>query len=127
MLTLGNVRAILHSGIEEFLEYLHETQDPLHPIRLLEDLDTGEIGIDGRVITGLSAVEKMVELSSGCICCSIDDYRFDLAIQLHGSGFVEGGADYQFAGNLVTDGSRFGGADVFFHDGTENGGPAGRP
>ena len=23
----------------------------------------------------------MVELSSGCICCSIDDYRFDLAIQ----------------------------------------------
>src|SRR5262245_37363085 len=23
----------------------------------------------------------MVELSSGCICCTIDDYRFDLAIQ----------------------------------------------
>ena len=33
------------------------------------------------MVTGLSAVEKMVELSSGCICCSIDDYRFDLAIQ----------------------------------------------
>jgi len=43
--------------------------------------EIGEIGIDGRVVTGLSAVEKMVELSSGCICCSIDDYRFDLAIQ----------------------------------------------
>ena len=43
--------------------------------------EIGEVGIDGRVITGLSAVEKMVELSSGCICCSIDDYRFDLAIQ----------------------------------------------
>src|SRR5262245_8672232 len=43
--------------------------------------EIGEIGIDGKVITGLSAVEKMVELSSGCICCSIDDYRFDLAIQ----------------------------------------------
>ena len=43
--------------------------------------EIGEIGIDGRVVTGLSAVEKMVELTSGCICCSIDDYRFDLAIQ----------------------------------------------
>ncbi len=43
--------------------------------------EIGEIGIDGKVITGLSAVEKMVELSSGCICCSIDDYRFDLAVQ----------------------------------------------
>ncbi len=43
--------------------------------------EIGEVGIDGRVITGLANVEKMVELSSGCICCSIDDYRFDLAIQ----------------------------------------------
>jgi len=43
--------------------------------------EIGEVGIDGRVVTGLSAVEKMVELSSGCICCTIDDYRFDLAIQ----------------------------------------------
>ena len=37
--------------------------------------EIGEVGIDGRVITGLANVEKMVELSSGCICCSIDDYR----------------------------------------------------
>ncbi|HWP64735.1 MAG TPA: GTP-binding protein [Candidatus Limnocylindria bacterium] len=43
--------------------------------------EIGEIGIDGTVVTGLSTVEKMVELSSGCICCTIDDYRFDLAIQ----------------------------------------------
>jgi len=43
--------------------------------------EIGDVGIDGKVITGLSAVEKMVELTSGCICCSIDDYRFDLAIQ----------------------------------------------
>src|SRR5206468_505190 len=41
----------------------------------------GEVGIDGKVVTGLANVEKMVELTSGCICCSIDDYRFDLAIQ----------------------------------------------
>ncbi len=43
--------------------------------------EIGEVGIDGRVVTGLSNVEKMVELSSGCICCTIDDYRFDLAIR----------------------------------------------
>jgi cobalamin biosynthesis protein CobW len=43
--------------------------------------EIGEIGIDGTVITGLSAIEKMVELSSGCICCSIDEYRFDMAVQ----------------------------------------------
>ena len=43
--------------------------------------EIGEVGIDGRVVTGLTYVEKMVELSSGCICCSIDEYRFDLAIQ----------------------------------------------
>lgn len=43
--------------------------------------EIGEVGIDGAVVTGLQYVEKMVELSSGCICCSIDEYRFDLAIQ----------------------------------------------
>lgn len=43
--------------------------------------EIGEIGIDGRAITGLSTVEKMVEVSSGCICCQIDDYKFDLAVQ----------------------------------------------
>jgi G3E family GTPase len=43
--------------------------------------EIGEVGIDGKIVTGLSNVEKMVELSSGCICCTIDEYRFDLAIQ----------------------------------------------
>jgi cobalamin biosynthesis protein CobW len=43
--------------------------------------EIGEVGLDGKVITGLSAVEKMVELAGGCICCSIDEYRFDMAIQ----------------------------------------------
>jgi G3E family GTPase len=43
--------------------------------------EIGEVGLDGKVITGLSAVEKMIELAGGCICCSIDEYRFDMAIQ----------------------------------------------
>ncbi|MCA9091043.1 MAG: hypothetical protein KDA90_20670, partial [Planctomycetaceae bacterium] len=40
-LTLGHVRAILHNGVDWFLDYLEEEQDPLHPIKLLEDLDAG--------------------------------------------------------------------------------------
>ncbi len=43
--------------------------------------EIGDIGIDGRVVTGLEHVENMIELTSGCICCSIDDNRFDLAMQ----------------------------------------------
>ena len=42
--------------------------------------EIGDIGIDGRVVTGLDYVENVVELNSGCICCTIDDYRFDMAI-----------------------------------------------
>lgn len=43
LLTLGNVRAILHSGIDHFLNHLEENEDPLHPIKLLEDLRSGKI------------------------------------------------------------------------------------
>ena len=59
MLTLGNVRAILHDGIEPFLDYLAETEDPLHPIRLLEDLDQGRIDQD--------AVVDLLELIYGSV------------------------------------------------------------
>lgn len=45
-LTLGNVRAILHGGVEHFLEHLEEMEDPLHPIKLLEDLRSGKIDRD---------------------------------------------------------------------------------
>jgi len=46
ILTLGNVRAILHSGVPRFLEYLEQHEDPLHPIRLLEDLRNGTVDRD---------------------------------------------------------------------------------
>jgi len=50
------------------------------PVRVIMN-EIGEIGIDGRVVTGLSAVEKMVELSSGCICCNHRRLPVRLAIQ----------------------------------------------
>ncbi|MCH7685732.1 MAG: hypothetical protein IH899_03470 [Planctomycetes bacterium] len=54
MLTLGNVRSILHSGIDDYLEYLDESQDPLTPFQLLDDLDEGRIE--------LSQAVRMMEL-----------------------------------------------------------------
>lgn len=42
-LTLGHVRAILHNGIDWFIDYLEAEQDPLNPIKLLDDIDAGVI------------------------------------------------------------------------------------
>ncbi len=42
-LTLGYVRAIVQGGVEEFLHYLDETQDPLNPNPLIEDIREGRI------------------------------------------------------------------------------------
>ncbi len=41
--------------------------------------EIGDVGIDGKVLTGFSAVEKMVEMDSGCICCSVT-LQFTVAI-----------------------------------------------
>ena len=46
MLTLGNLRAILHNGIGRFLEYLAEHDDPLNPMPLLDDMEAGVIDPD---------------------------------------------------------------------------------
>lgn len=45
-LTLGNVRAILHHGVDWYLDYMEEEQDPVHPIKLLEHIDRGLIDRD---------------------------------------------------------------------------------
>lgn len=39
VLTLSNMRAIVHRGVDEYLDYLAENEDPLHPNRLLAELD----------------------------------------------------------------------------------------
>ena len=45
-LTLGNIRTILHQGVDKFLDYLDETEDPLQPSPLLDDLRNGVISRD---------------------------------------------------------------------------------
>lgn len=39
MLSMGNLRGIVQRGAEAYLDYLTENEDPLHPIKLLEDID----------------------------------------------------------------------------------------
>jgi cobalamin biosynthesis protein CobW len=74
------VTGFLGSGKTTLLRHVLDHGLKGKPVALIVN-EIGEIGIDGQVVTGLNYVEKMVELSSGCICCSIDEYRFDLAIQ----------------------------------------------
>lgn len=40
-MTLANLRSILHRGVAAYLDYLREERDPLHPIKLIDDLEEG--------------------------------------------------------------------------------------
>jgi len=77
----GNIlTGFLGSGKTTLLKYImrHGLQQKRVAIIMNE---IGDIGIDGKVITGLEGVESMVEFNSGCVCCTIDDYRFAIAVQ----------------------------------------------
>jgi hypothetical protein len=50
-MTLGNLRGILHRGVGAYLDYLAENPDPLHPVRLLDDL--------GRTVRREDAVRRL--------------------------------------------------------------------
>lgn len=43
--------------------------------------EIGETGLEGRAITGLEYVEQIIDLDDGCICCSIPQYRFGVAMR----------------------------------------------
>jgi hypothetical protein len=38
-MTLANLRGILHRGVDAYLDYLRDNPDPMHPVRLIDDLD----------------------------------------------------------------------------------------
>jgi hypothetical protein len=40
-MTMQNLRGILHRGVGPYLDYLSENPDPMHPIKLVEDLEQG--------------------------------------------------------------------------------------
>ena len=45
-LNLSHIRVVLHHGVDLFLEHLSEHQDPLHPLELIEALNSGECDYD---------------------------------------------------------------------------------
>ncbi len=70
----------LGSGKTTLLKYILQQGLQRKRVAIIMN-EIGDIGIDGKVITGLEGVEQMVELNNGCICCTIDDYRFAVALQ----------------------------------------------
>ncbi|MCA8987050.1 MAG: hypothetical protein KDA78_05385, partial [Planctomycetaceae bacterium] len=57
-LTLGYIRAIVQTGLDEFLDYLEESEDPLHPSPLIADLraetlDPAEVASQLETIYGI--------------------------------------------------------------------------
>lgn len=73
------VTGFLGSGKTTLLKQLLTRGMPGERIAVIVN-EIGEIGIDGAVLEGLRHVERMVELSNGCVCCSIDDAQFELAV-----------------------------------------------
>ena len=58
-LTLAHVRAILHHGIDWYLDYLSEFDDPAHPLRLLEDIESGTIS-RSEVVSSLELIYSVI-------------------------------------------------------------------
>ncbi len=73
------VTGFLGSGKTTLLRGLLERAPSRERIAVVVN-ELGEIGMDGRVLAGFEFAENVVELASGCVCCSIDEYRFDLAV-----------------------------------------------
>jgi hypothetical protein len=46
MMTLGNLRTILHNGVANYLKYLGEESDRIVDVKLLQDIESGSIAID---------------------------------------------------------------------------------
>lgn len=75
------VTGFLGSGKTTLLQYVLEHGLCGQRVAVLVN-DVADFDIDGRVISAadLTAVETVVELDNGCICCSVDA-RFEIAVQ----------------------------------------------
>lgn len=73
------VTGFLGSGKTTLLRYvLKHGLDQRRVALVMNEL--GDLGVEGKIIKDLGAVETLVELDNGCICCSIG-FQFALAIQ----------------------------------------------
>jgi len=69
----------LGSGKTTLLQHVLEQGLSSGPVAIVMN-ELGDIGIDGNVITDLQSVEKMVELNSGCVCCTISELQLGEAL-----------------------------------------------
>jgi hypothetical protein len=65
-MTLANLRGVLHRGGGAYLDYLADNPDPLHPVRLLDDL--------GRLVTREKAV-RFLELTLQAVVENYEEYK----------------------------------------------------
>jgi G3E family GTPase len=71
------VTGFLGSGKTTLLRRLAASELGRNVALLVNEL--GEVDVDGRVL-GLGSIERAVELPGGCICCEIDERRFEAAL-----------------------------------------------
>lgn len=69
----------LGSGKTTLLRHVLENGLARGPVAIVMN-ELGEIGIDGNIITDFQSVEKMVELNSGCVCCTISELQLGQAL-----------------------------------------------
>ena len=65
-MTLGNLRGVLHRGVGAYLDYLGDNTDPLHPVRLLDDL--------GRLVSREKAV-RFLEMTLQAVVENYEEYK----------------------------------------------------
>jgi hypothetical protein len=65
-MTLANLRGVLHRGVGAYLDYLGDNPDPLHPVRLLDDL--------GRLVSREKAV-RFLELTLQAVVENYEEYK----------------------------------------------------
>jgi hypothetical protein len=65
-MTLGNLRGILNQGVAVYIDYLQANPDPLHPVRLIEEMD-------GTVPR--QEAERILELILQTIVENYEEYR----------------------------------------------------
>jgi hypothetical protein len=65
-MSLANLRGILHQGVGAFLDHLAANPDPLHPVRLIDDLEGG---------LPREPVERRLRLVLEAVVENYDEYR----------------------------------------------------
>jgi hypothetical protein len=84
-MTLANLRGILHRGISAFLDYLRDNPDPLHPVHLIDELDSAISRREAERLLGLilhALVENYEEYKDYNTTTTQSDYGQNLYILL---------------------------------------------